>query len=72
MDKIKYDEERFIEIKSELLKFMKQIGFKNENLYFIPLSGYIGFFLFFLFFFKGDNLIKNSENLNWFKGNFLF
>lgn len=44
----------FVEKNVELLA--KKAGFEAESVIYIPISGW-----------KGDNLVKRSENLNWFK-----
>ncbi|AAT43000.1 translation elongation factor EF-1 subunit alpha [Picrophilus oshimae] len=50
-----YSEKRFNEVKDEITKLLTPIGFKNVPI--IPLSGY-----------KGDNIMKPSPNLSWWKG----
>jgi translation elongation factor EF-1alpha len=57
MDNINYDEERFQEIVYELSKYMKKLGYLEEDLYFIPCSGL-----------TGDNLNIPSEKIEWYKG----
>jgi len=52
-----YKEERFTEIKSEVQKMLTKIGFKVKKIPFIPMSGW-----------KGDNLTKKTENMDWYKG----
>lgn len=52
-----YDENRFNEIKTEATGFLKKLGYKVDNIQFIPISG-----------FKGDNLIEASTNMPWYKG----
>jgi elongation factor 1-alpha len=57
MDAINYDEARFNEVKAELEKLLKGMGYDISKLLFIPTSGY-----------KGDNISKNSENTPYYKG----
>ncbi len=57
MDAINYDENRFKEVKEDLEKLLKGMGYKVDELEFIPTSGY-----------KGDNIAKNSENTPYYKG----
>ena len=57
MDKIKYSEERYDEVKNEVLIYLKKTGFQEKNIQVIPYSG-----------FNGDNLIEKSDNIPWFKG----
>jgi len=57
MDAVKYDEKRFNEVKAELSQLLKIVGYKPDNVTFIPVSA-----------FKGDNISKHSENTPWYKG----
>lgn len=52
-----YDEARFNEIKAEATNFLKKLGYKEENMQFIPISGFLG-----------ENLITKSEQMGWYKG----
>ena len=42
-------------MKTEATKLLTTIGFKLENITFVPISAW-----------KGDNIVKKSENLKWF------
>jgi elongation factor 1-alpha len=53
-----YSEERYNEVKEEVTNLLKTVGFKMDNVQFLPVSA-----------FKGDNAVKPSENTSWFKGN---
>ena len=57
---VKYGQPRFDEIKSELLRILKNIGWQCDNgeIPFVPISGW-----------AGDNMIDNSTNMPWYKGN---
>jgi len=55
-----YKEERYNEIKSEVGHYLKQVGYKIENVPFIPISGW-----------NGDNMLDLSSNMPWYKGPFL-
>jgi elongation factor 1-alpha len=57
MDRVAYKEEEFERIKKDVSEVIKQAGYKPDATTFIPISG-----------FKGDNLVKKSPNLAWFKG----
>ncbi|MFC2153948.1 translation elongation factor EF-1 subunit alpha [Candidatus Altiarchaeota archaeon] len=57
MDAIKYDEARFNEVKEQVSNLLKTIGYKPEDIPFIPLSAY-----------EGDNITKKSDNTPWYKG----
>ena len=59
MDLVEYKESVFEEIKRDYLQFSKKIGL--EKISFIPVSAL-----------AGDNVVKSSENLAWFKGESLF
>merc|ERR1712176_258404 len=52
-----YSEDRYKEINKEVKKMLTKIGFKTKKIPFVPMSG-----------FKGDNLIEESTNMDWFKG----
>ncbi len=57
MDAVNYDEAKYNSTKAEAEKLLKGIGFKVEEIPFVPTSGY-----------KGDNVAKKSENMPWYKG----
>ena len=52
-----YKEARYNEIKSEVSLYLKQVGYKIDNVPFIPISGWVG-----------DNMLDRSENMPWYKG----
>ncbi|MHC1635601.1 MAG: translation elongation factor EF-1 subunit alpha [Candidatus Methanospirareceae archaeon] len=57
MDKVGYDKKRFEELKEELSKLLKIVGYKEENVVFVPVSAY-----------EGENVTKRSEKLSWWDG----
>jgi len=57
MDEVKYEEAKFKEVKESAEKLLKGVGFKDEQLKFIPVSAWVG-----------DNVVKKSDKLSWFKG----
>jgi elongation factor 1-alpha len=57
MDTTNYDEKRFNEMKEEVVKLLKKIGYKTDEIPFIPISGY-----------HGDNVAKKSDKMPWYKG----
>ena len=57
MDDSGYSEARYNEVKEIVEKMLKLVGYNVSKISFIPVSGW-----------KGDNLIKKSENMPWFKG----
>jgi len=54
---VNYDQKRYEQIVAILKKFMKGLGFKVDQIPFIPVSAW-----------KGDNLIERSPNMPWYKG----
>ncbi|MDL2261442.1 translation elongation factor EF-1 subunit alpha [Methanimicrococcus sp. OttesenSCG-928-J09] len=57
MDAAKYDEARYKEVVEEVSKILRMIGFKPDEIPFIPTSA-----------FEGDNIKENSANTPWYKG----
>ena len=57
MDTINYDENRFNEVKEEVIKLLKGVGYKVENIPFVPVSAYVG-----------DNVVKKSDKMAWYTG----
>ncbi|RLG21881.1 translation elongation factor EF-1 subunit alpha [Candidatus Micrarchaeota archaeon] len=57
MDTVDYAESRFNEVKNDVSKLLKTIGYNIEKVPFVPISAY-----------KGDNVVKKSENMAWYKG----
>jgi len=56
---VKFAQDRFKEIKSEVSKMLTKIGFKTKKIPFVPMSGW-----------TGDNLVEESTNPDfaWYKG----
>merc|ERR1712025_932478 len=57
---VKYSKDRFNEIKQEMKKFLKTVGYKPKKIPFIPISGWVG-----------DNMLEPSKNMPWYKGPFV-
>ena len=57
MDDSGYSEARYKEVREIAEKMLKLVGYNTSKVQFIPVSGW-----------KGDNLIKKSENMPWYKG----
>ncbi|MBR9680526.1 MAG: translation elongation factor EF-1 subunit alpha [Candidatus Altiarchaeota archaeon] len=57
MDDVNWSEDKYNEMKEEISKQLKLVGYKPEEIPFIPVSGY-----------HGDNVAKKSDNLPWWKG----
>jgi len=58
---VNFSQQRYEEVKAELEKLLKTVGFDVKRVPFIPGSGW-----------TGDNLIKRSEKMPWYKGPTLF
>jgi elongation factor 1-alpha len=56
MDTADYDEKRFNEVKEEVLKLFKSIGYKTEEIPIVPISAYVG-----------DNVTSKSDKMPWYK-----
>jgi elongation factor 1-alpha len=54
---VNWSEARYEEIKLEVSRFVKQIGYDPSKINFVPLSGW-----------TGDNMLEKSPNLPWYKG----
>lgn len=57
MDTVNYDEKRFNEVKEGVSKLLKAVGYKPEEILFVPISAY-----------NGDNVVKKSDKTPWYKG----
>ncbi len=57
MDTINYDEAKFNKVKEDVIAQLKAVGIKPEKVTFIAASAY-----------KGDNVVKKSANMPWYKG----
>ncbi|MCX8207767.1 MAG: translation elongation factor EF-1 subunit alpha [Methanothrix sp.] len=52
-----YDEKRFKEVKEEVGKLLRMVGYKVDEIPFIPVSAY-----------HGDNVVKHSDKTKWYTG----
>ena len=57
MDASDYSEERFNEVKDEFGKLLGMVGYKVDEIPFIPVSAFVG-----------DNVVERGDNLSWYKG----
>lgn len=57
MDEVNYEQSKFNGLKDELDKLLTGIGYKKDTIRFIPVSAW-----------KGDNVVKKTDNLKWFNG----
>jgi elongation factor 1-alpha len=55
--KPEYSEERFNQVKEDVSKLLRMVGYKDDSVQYVPTSA-----------FKGDNAVKKSGNLGWWKG----
>ena len=54
---VNYSEERYKEVKEGVAKFLRSIGYDVSKMHFIPISAW-----------TGENIIKPSPNMPWYKG----
>merc|ERR1712147_262769 len=54
---VKYNEKRYLEIKSEVSSYLKKVGYEPMKIPFVTISGW-----------EGDNMIDKSSNMPWYKG----
>jgi len=57
MDAVEYSEDKYNTVKEDVGKLLKGVGINPETTTFIACSGL-----------KGDNIVKKSENMSWYKG----
>jgi elongation factor 1-alpha len=57
MDTMEYKQEAYEKIKKDVSDVIKMAGYKPDQIAFIPISG-----------FAGENLVKPSEKMPWYKG----
>ena len=60
MDAVNYDEAKFNSVKEEVTKLIQSVGYKADQVKFIPVSAI-----------KGDNAAKDAGEMGWWKGNTL-
>ncbi len=54
---VAYSEARWLEVKAEVEKLLKSVGFKLDNIQFLAIASY-----------PGDNIIKKTDKMPWYKG----
>jgi elongation factor 1-alpha len=54
---VNWNKERYEEIKNEVSRMLRMVGFKVDKINFVPTSGW-----------TGDNLLKKSEKMSWYTG----
>ena len=58
---VDWKQERYEEIKNEISRMLKMVGYNVDKIPFVPTSGW-----------TGDNLVKRSDKTPWYKGPALF
>jgi elongation factor 1-alpha len=56
-----FTEQRYNEVKKRIMIFIMKVGYSEDNIAFIPISGY-----------KGLNIYEQEQNMQWYKGPVLF
>jgi len=54
---VNWSQERYDEIKNEISRMLRMVGYKVEKIPFVPTSGW-----------TGDNLVKKSDKMPWYNG----
>jgi elongation factor 1-alpha len=54
---VNYNKERYEEVKNEVSRMLRMVGFKVDKVAFVPTSGW-----------TGDNLLKKSDKMPWYTG----
>ncbi len=57
MDSVNYAQDKFNKVKEEVSNVLKTVGFKLDQVQFLPISAL-----------KGDNVVKKSSNMSWYNG----
>ena len=57
MDAVKWDQAKYDGVKKEITTLLQTVGYKIAEIEFIPISAY-----------QGDNVVKKSSNMEWYKG----
>lgn len=54
---VNWSQERYNEVKNEVSRMLKMVGYKVDKIHFVPTSGW-----------TGENLVKPSDKMPWYKG----
>ena len=57
MDMVDYAEDRFNKVKEDVSALLKTVGFKPDEIDFVPIASLVG-----------ENLVKKSDKMDWYKG----
>jgi len=58
---VNWSQERYEEVKNEVSRMLKMVGYNVAKINFVPTSGW-----------TGDNLVEQSKNMSWYKGPTLY
>ncbi len=57
MDVVNYDQAKFEAVKKDISVYLKNVGYKIENVQFIPTASFLG-----------ENIVKKSDKMTWYTG----
>jgi elongation factor 1-alpha len=57
MDEVNYDQAKFNEMSDQVKKLLTGVGYKADNIKIVPVSAW-----------RGDNIVKKTENMKWYTG----
>jgi len=57
MDEVNYDQAKFKEVEDQVKKLLTGVGYKQDNIRIVPVSAW-----------RGDNIVKKTENMKWYTG----
>lgn len=56
-ESVNYSEKRYNEVLAQVKELLKLVGYKDSDVTYVPISAYLG-----------ENLLKNSDKMPWYKG----
>ncbi|MCD6464137.1 translation elongation factor EF-1 subunit alpha [Candidatus Woesearchaeota archaeon] len=57
MDLVNYDQNRFEQVKKDVQELLKKVGYKIEEIPFVPIAAY-----------PGDNVVNKTDKMPWYQG----
>ncbi len=57
MDVVNYSQQKFEEVKKDVSSYLKNVGYKVEQVQFIPTASFLG-----------ENIVKKSDKMSWYAG----
>ncbi len=57
MDLVNYDQNRFEQVKKDVQELLKKVGYKIEEIPFVPIAAY-----------PGDNVVSKTDKMPWYQG----